>query len=285
MNFAEMKEDKNRKLFVVHGRNETARDALFQFLRAICLEPIEFSQAIKLTGKGSPFIGEILDKAFEHAQAVVVLLTGDDEVRLRKDFYKPNEKDYEKNFYPQARPNVLFEAGMAFGVHQDRTVLVQLGEIKSFSDIAGRHIIIMDNTSEKRHELAQRLKSVGCAVNTDGSEWLKSGKFEAIAYNNSISDHSITDNNAPSILSTEQISILKILSIVESADYNSMKFSAIKGVLKREYNIQINKTKLIYFLDNLFDYNYISIKDKIDSEYYYCIAPKGREFLVTSNLI
>jgi hypothetical protein len=62
-----------RKIFVVHGRNSQARDAMFTFLRAIGLDPIEWSEAVRLTQKPNPFIGEILDTAFHYAQAVLVL--------------------------------------------------------------------------------------------------------------------------------------------------------------------------------------------------------------------
>ncbi len=62
-----------RRVFVIHGRNERARRGLFEFLRAIGLDPIEWSEAGRMTGKGSPYIGEILDAAFGNAQAVVVL--------------------------------------------------------------------------------------------------------------------------------------------------------------------------------------------------------------------
>ena len=45
------------KVFVVHGRNLKARDAMFIFLGAIGLDPIEWSEATKATGKPSPYIG------------------------------------------------------------------------------------------------------------------------------------------------------------------------------------------------------------------------------------
>src|SRR5215468_9339290 len=70
--------DRARKVFVVHGRNRKARTAMFTFLRAIGLAPIEWSEAVKLTGEASPYIGNVLDAAFNAAQAVVVLLTPDD---------------------------------------------------------------------------------------------------------------------------------------------------------------------------------------------------------------
>jgi predicted nucleotide-binding protein len=139
-----------RKIFVVYGRNLMASDAIFQFLRAIGLTPIEWNQAAALTHKATPYVGEILDAAFSHAQAVVVLLTGDDEVRLRRDFLSGDDHNYERKLMPQARPNVLFEAGMAFGRHADRTDIIKLGELRPFSDISGRHVIEMNNSTMKR---------------------------------------------------------------------------------------------------------------------------------------
>lgn len=59
-----------KRVFVVHGRNTKLRDSLFAFLRAIGLEPIEWPQAIALTRKATPYVGEILEAAFNHAQAV-----------------------------------------------------------------------------------------------------------------------------------------------------------------------------------------------------------------------
>jgi len=47
---------------------------MFDFLRSINLSPMEWSSAVELTGEGSPYIGQILDAAFNHASAVVVLI-------------------------------------------------------------------------------------------------------------------------------------------------------------------------------------------------------------------
>ena len=41
----------SERVFVVHGRNAEARNAMFTFLRSIGLKPIEWDQAIALTGK------------------------------------------------------------------------------------------------------------------------------------------------------------------------------------------------------------------------------------------
>ena len=68
---------RQRRVFVVHGRNSTARLAIFEFLRSIGLSPIEWHQAVAATRKANPYIGEVVDAALEAAQAVVVLWTPD----------------------------------------------------------------------------------------------------------------------------------------------------------------------------------------------------------------
>jgi predicted nucleotide-binding protein len=167
-----------RNVFVVHGRNLEARRAMFRFLRSLSLNPIEWSQATMETGNALPFIGEILDAAFSKAQAVVVLLTPDDEARLREPFRSEDDPPYEELLTGQARPNVLFEAGMALGRHPERTVIVELGKLRPFSDIAGRHTVRLSNNTTARQELAQRLATAGCAVNLTGRDWHTEGEFE-----------------------------------------------------------------------------------------------------------
>ena len=168
-----------RDVFVVHGRNEKARAALFEFLRSISLHPVEWSEAVQATGKASPYIGDILNAAFSRAHAVVVLLTPDDEARLKKPWQGENEPPHEVELSGQARPNVLFEAGMAMGRDEDRTVLVEIGHIRPFSDIAGRHTVRLDNTSQQRQQLAKRLEAAGCPVNLNGTDWHSAGDFDA----------------------------------------------------------------------------------------------------------
>jgi predicted nucleotide-binding protein len=130
-----------------------------------------------MTGQASPYVGTILDTAFREAAAVVVLLTPDDDVKLRKRYHKAREPENEKKLTGQARPNVLFEAGMAFGRNPDSTVLVQLGEVKSFSDVGGRHVVHLSNDPSSRQELATKLANAGCNVDTGGSDWLTAGNL------------------------------------------------------------------------------------------------------------
>lgn len=167
---------RSKKVFVVHGRNTDARQAMFDFLRSIELHPIEWSKARALTGEASPLIEKILDTAFQNAQAVVVLFTPDEIVALRNE-YANGVTDSDLTPAAQSRPNVFFEAGMAMGRDSRRTVLVELGTMRRFSDILGRHALRIDNDPKKRHELALRLASAGCDIDITGQDWYTSGNF------------------------------------------------------------------------------------------------------------
>ncbi|HAN72705.1 MAG TPA: nucleotide-binding protein [Actinobacteria bacterium] len=166
----------SRTVFVVHGRNAQLRDSMFDFLRSLDLAPLEWLKAVELTGNGSPYVGEVLDAAFDNAAAVVVLFSPD-EIAYLIDAHADGPDDPETRAAPQARPNVLFEAGMAIGRDPRRTILVEVGPVRPFSDVAGRHVVRLDNTMAARQALATRLRTAGCAVDSTGTRWHNAGDF------------------------------------------------------------------------------------------------------------
>jgi predicted nucleotide-binding protein len=179
----EIVEDRSKSVFVVHGRNDRLRVAMYTFLRELGLHPLEWTEIKELTKGLNPYIGDILEMGFSKAQAVVVMLTGDDEARLRAEFQRPHDTVDEREMRPQPRPNVLFEAGVAMAKFPEATVLVQIGEIRSMSDILGRHLLRMDGSLAARTELARALAKAGCAVDMDSNDrWQTAGKFEAPRY-------------------------------------------------------------------------------------------------------
>ena len=169
-------EARQRDVFVVYGRNRAAQQAVFDFLRSLDLNPLEWDALVRATGKGAPYIGEVLDRGFARAQACVVLFTGDEAVRLRPDLAGPGEDTVEL----QPRPNVLFEAGMALAHYPERTLIATIGLTRGLSDLAGRHYIRLDDSEASRRAFAQRLETIGCAVNMDG-DWRTAGDFDATA--------------------------------------------------------------------------------------------------------
>jgi len=157
----------NRKaVMVIYGHDRQANDALFAWLRAIGLQPGEWSQLIR----ASPFIGEVLDKALRDVQAVIAFFTPDEYVTAvgaRQDRGRL-----------QARPNVLIEAGMALITHPTRTIIAVLGDQELPSDLAGRHYVRLSHTDvEPLNDLAGRLGDAGCDIDLSGSDWLHPSRF------------------------------------------------------------------------------------------------------------
>ena len=162
-------------MFVIHGRNDTARDGVSGFLRSVGLKPIEWEVALEMTGNPSPYIGEVLDVVFARAMALVVLMTPDDIVHLDPSLCEPDDPELVAQAQP--RPNVLIEAGMALGRFPERTVIVEFGKVKIPSDIDGRHRVRLDGSVPSRQRLANRLKTAGCAVDLIGLDWHTAGNL------------------------------------------------------------------------------------------------------------
>lgn len=165
-----------RRVFLIHGRNRVLADSMANFLRSIDLRPEEWTDLVRQYSKGSPYIGDLLEHAFDVAQAFVVLMTPDESVALVDD------SGNSRNDGLQARPNVIFEAGMALARDPNRTVIVEVGELRPFSDIAGRHLVRLDDADPtdrvaRRQDLAQRLERAGCPVVLTGTAWHSTGDF------------------------------------------------------------------------------------------------------------
>lgn len=169
-----------RTVFVIQDRDEEARKALYGFLRALDLRPVEWEENVHKTGSAAPFLGDVLARAFEDTQAAIVLLTPDDVASLHPNLHGANEPDYETRPTGQPRANVLFEAGMALALHPQRTIIIEIGQLRPFSDIGGRNVIRFDGSVEKLKKIAQRLKNAGCTINDTGTDWLDTTRFTGL---------------------------------------------------------------------------------------------------------
>lgn len=167
----------DNSVFVVYGRNESLRKSMFDFLRALGLQPLEWSKAVLKARGANPYVGNILDAAMGDVSAVVVLLSPDDEAKLKDQFCKQGEKGTEGKLQGQPRANVLFEAGLALGRHPEKTLLVQVGKIRKISDIDGLHIVRLGNDHQSRNDVANRLRVIVSSVDTTGSDWTTVGNF------------------------------------------------------------------------------------------------------------
>ena len=169
-----------RRVFVVHGRNMPARDAIFNFLSRINLSPIEWEEAIDMTGSTAPSNLTTIEHAFSNARAAVIILSGDDIARLGRRYLSETDGPYERLPTGQARPNVIFEAGMSFGYYPARTLFVSFGKTRPISDIDGINILYLSDDAKSRKKIAGRLTNAGCAVDVENkTDWLTAGDFKA----------------------------------------------------------------------------------------------------------
>ena len=172
--------DRSRNVFVVHGRDEQVRRAMFDLLRRIGLNPLEWEDLVAATGKASPFLGEVVLRAPAQAEAAMVLLTPDDLVRLHPSLLKPNDPDDERLLTGQPRPNVLLELGMVLMAYPERTVIVEFGSLRRIADLAGLNVIRFDGSKEAVGKIAQRFKVARRPVNDAGADWLDLSAFERL---------------------------------------------------------------------------------------------------------
>lgn len=174
------KKNRDNSVFVVHGRDSKLNDAMYGFLRAIGLKPKEFSQVLKAAKGPNPNVGEAIYNGMEKAHGVVVLFSPDEEAKLKPRHATDKDKKYRLHELDgQARPNVIFEAGLALGAHAQKTILVQVGDTRDISDLAGKHIMHLSNDPATRVEFADRLKTkLGFKVEIDGKIWLSATSFD-----------------------------------------------------------------------------------------------------------
>ena len=138
------------KVFVIHGHDIEARDQLVSLLRKVGLEWDSFDNVSARLG-AAPFIADVIATGIRDAHAVVALFTPDEQAAL----YSPKTSEYQGSRAGgsrwQARPNVIFEAGLALGVARERMLMVTIGEdVELFSNIGGVHIIRLDTAGGKQ---------------------------------------------------------------------------------------------------------------------------------------
>ena len=121
---------RNKKVFVVHGRDELAKTSLEVFLHEIGLEPIVLHRQ---ADEGLT----VIEKFEKHADVgyAFILLTPDEVAYLAAE---EDRLDSERNKEKRARPNVIFEFGYFVGrLGRSRVCCVYTGDVALPSDVHG----------------------------------------------------------------------------------------------------------------------------------------------------
>jgi predicted nucleotide-binding protein len=156
-----------KRVFVAHGRHSEAYEAMKELLKTLGLTAYDFDDQLESVENASPFVGDVVRSALLNAQAIIVLFTAEELAQLSPTFYHSQDNYHPVNVRRwQARPNVIFEAGMALAKSPRRTLLVALGpDVQFFSDMDGRHIMrVLEDSEKVREKLAKKLLLAGCAV-------------------------------------------------------------------------------------------------------------------------
>jgi predicted nucleotide-binding protein len=172
--------DVARRVFVVYGRDGALVRSFFDLLYAVGLQPLEWEKLVALTGTTVPYLGDAVSMAPHLAQANLVLLSPDDIVELHPDLHQPGDQAHERAAAGQARPNVLFELGLAYAAAPRRTVIVEIGQLRPIADLAGLNVIHFDGTAEAIKKIIDRLTVAGCPADTSGEHWLDTGRFAGL---------------------------------------------------------------------------------------------------------
>jgi hypothetical protein len=134
----------SRKVFLVHGHDDAAKNEVALFLRAIGLEPI----ILHLQPNGGRHLLTKFREESEGASFAVVLMTPDDEGGPAG---APNRR-------PRARQNVVFELGFFIGkLGPARVAALLKGDVEKPSDFDGIAYIPFDSSGRWKTDLAREL--------------------------------------------------------------------------------------------------------------------------------
>lgn len=140
--------DRSRVL-IVHERESVGVKEVARLIERLGLKPILWEEALDRSGLWFPSFVERFRSGLDVAQGVVVILEGGS---------------------GEPAANVAFEAGLALGLAGPRTVIVQIGDQRLPSDLAGVKILRLRSTLESARALQEALVDAGCVVGRKDAE-------------------------------------------------------------------------------------------------------------------
>lgn len=142
-----------RKVFVIHGHDDSARESVARFLETLELRPVVLHE--------EPNKGRTIIEKFEaHADVgfAVVLLTPDDVGKSAND----------DELKPRARQNVILELGFFIGkLNRNRVCPFVKGDLETPSDYDGVIYTKLDDSDGWKTKLIRELKAAGYDIDAN----------------------------------------------------------------------------------------------------------------------
>lgn len=136
------------KVFIVHGHDDAAKQAVARFVEKIGLEAIILHEQ---ASSGKTIIEKI--EANSNVGFAIVLYTPCDEGR---------PKGEENQLKPRARQNVIFEHGYLMGkIGRKNVSALVKGDVETPNDISGVVYIKMDEADSWKYAVAKEMKACG----------------------------------------------------------------------------------------------------------------------------
>lgn len=149
------RETGNKRVFLVHGHNEAAREKVARFLERVGLQPVILHEQ---PNKGRTIIEKF--EAYSDASFAVVLLTGDDVGKARETA--------SESLTPRARQNVILELGYFLGkLGRDRVCPLCEDGLETPSDYDGVVYVPLDEHGAWQMRLASELREAQLPLDLD----------------------------------------------------------------------------------------------------------------------
>lgn len=138
----------NDRIFIVHGHDNGAKEAVARFFENQGLHPI------------------ILHEQIDESQTIIEKIENNTDVGYAIILYTPcdlgKENRIDAEYKPRARQNVLFEHGYLIGKLGRKKVCALIkGDIETPSDISGMIYKTMDDKGYWKIEIAKEMKAMG----------------------------------------------------------------------------------------------------------------------------
>lgn len=144
---------KSKRIFIVHGHDDAARESVARFITNLGLEPIILHE---VASSGKTIIEKI--ESYSDVCFAIVLLTPDD---------VGHKNEPGANQKPRARQNVIFELGYFAAKLQRKNVVAMVkDDVEKPSDVDGVIYIPLDQHDGWKIKLSRELMAAGIEIDT-----------------------------------------------------------------------------------------------------------------------